>query len=154
MKEEARRKVEELAAAICERYGCELFLIDFVDAGRHSLLRVTIDREDGGVSLDDCAKVSEALSVVLDVEDPVPHGYRLEVSSPGLDRPLRGERDFERYVGRKVKIVTHHAVGRGQTTFVGTLVGYADRTATLNTRGGEVRIAQDEIKRANIEYEP
>ena len=154
MKDDARRKIEELAASICERHGCELFLIEIVEAGRHSLLRVAIDREGGG-TLDDCAKVSEALSVVLDVEDPIPHGYRLEVSSPGLDRPLRGPRDFERFVGRKVRIVTHHAVGgRGQTTFVGKLVAYADQAATLEMRGAEVRIAQDEIKRANVEYEP
>ena len=154
MKDDARRKVEALAASICERYGCELFLIDYVEAGRHSVLRLTIDRE-GGVSLDDCAKGSEALSVVLDVEEPVAHGYRLEVSSPGLDRPLRGPRDFERFVGRKVKIVTHHAVGgRGQTTFVGKLAAYADQAATVEVRGVEVRIAQDEIKRANVEYEP
>jgi ribosome maturation factor RimP len=154
MRDDTRRKVEEIAAPICERYSCELFAVEYVEAGRHSVLRVTIDRE-GGVSVGDCAKVSEALAAVLDVEDPIAHGYRLEVSSPGLDRPLRGPGDFARYVGRMMKIVTARPVGdKGQTAFIGKLSAYADETATLEIRGREVRIAQADIKRANLEFEP
>ena len=153
MRDEARQKIEQLAKDVCEAHGCEVFLIDFKEAGKRSRLCVFIDHEDG-VNVETCRKVSQELSVLLDVEDPIAHPYTLEVSSPGINRPLRGPADFEKYVGRTVKVVTREAIGdRGQTTFIGKLIGYEDETATIQAGKSEARIAQDNIKRANLEFE-
>src|SRR5215813_9156183 len=92
------------------------------------VLRVQIDRPgpasraEDSVSVDDCATVSRELSAILDVEDVIPAAYTLEVSSPGLDRPLRRAADYERFAGRRAKIVTREKVD-GQTFFKGTLAG-------------------------------
>jgi ribosome maturation factor RimP len=153
MKDETRSEVERLARIACENAGCELFGVEFTGAGRHSVLRVFVDREEG-VRIDDCQAVSHELSVLLDVSDVIAHQYTLEVSSPGLDRPLRGPADFAKYVGRKVKVITARPIGgKSEQAFVGTLVRYEDEIATVRTPRGEVRIPQDAVKRANLEFE-
>ena len=152
MKSETQRRVEDVAGAVCRQHGCELFFIELIEAGKHSVLRVYIDREDG-VRIGDCEVISDSLSTVLDVEDLIPYSYHLEVSSPGLDRPLRGPDDFMQYVGRKIKIVTKKPVGdHGQTTFIGNLLSYEKNAATVETHKGSVQILQDNVKRANLQF--
>lgn len=156
MENQVEKQIALLTDPICRDLGLELFLIQYTDAGKHSVLKVFIDRpeQDMGVSIEDCIKVSRALSVNLDVEDIIGHAYTLEVSSPGLDRLLRGPDDFISHLGRKVKIVTVKAIGKGnQTTFQGTLVNFDDGIATIQTPKGDVRIEQKIIKRANLEIE-
>jgi ribosome maturation factor RimP len=116
------------------------------------VLRVLIDRRNG-VSLDDCARVSREFGQLLDVEDIIPHAYRLEVSSPGLDRPLKNEADFVHYTGRRVRIKTKDPVS-GRRNFKGDLLGCAEGKVMVKVEGGEVfTIPVSSILKANLELE-
>ncbi|MBI2353940.1 MAG: ribosome maturation factor RimP [Deltaproteobacteria bacterium] len=153
---------------ICERVGAivrpileslriELVDIEFKRGGRESVLRLFIDK-DGGVTIDDCAEVSRELSLVLDVEDFIPGEYNLEVSSPGLDRPLKTQADYERYAGRMVKIRTYEPfpddAGNKRKTFLGTLEGLADGVVRMKLAEGQgAAIPLDKIAKANLEFE-
>ena len=132
-REEVERKVEELVSPILEDMGLELYEVSFHPAGNRSVLRVFIDRPEGGITLTECAEVSRELSAVLDVEDPIPSSYTLEVSSPGATRRLRNERDFERAVGKLVLVETVEAVD-GKRRFVGRLVAFESGVATIEVR--------------------
>ncbi len=102
LKEETIKKIEELADQVASREGCVLYDIEFLSLGQGRTLRVTIDRE-GGIGVEDCARVSRGLNLLLDVEDTIPGGnYHLEVSSPGLDRRLKKQWHFEKAVGQKI----------------------------------------------------
>lgn len=123
------------------------------------VLRVVLDRPgpsataEDSVSLEHCAKVSEELSAVLDVEDVVPDTYTLEVSSPGLDRPLRTRDDFQRFAGRLAKIVTAEPIAR-QTAFAGHLRGVEGDDVLFENEGGRmVRLPLGLIRRARLEVE-
>src|SRR6185436_11617138 len=118
--------VRAAAGRVAAGYGLEIFDVQFRREAPGMVLRVQIDRPGPAataadcVSVEDCARVSRELSAVLDVEDVVPTAYTLEVSSPGLDRPLRRPEDYHRFVGRRAKIVMRQAVD-GQTFFKGRL---------------------------------
>src|SRR5437773_9232547 len=121
-------RVRGMAARVAGTYGLEIFDVQFRREGSGMVLRVQIDRPgpaataEESVSVEDCAHVSRDLSAVLDVEDVVPTAYTLEVSSPGLDRPLRSTDDYRRFSGRRAKIVMREKVD-GQGFFKGTLKG-------------------------------
>src|SRR5207248_4745067 len=133
-------QVRDAAARVAAGYGLEIFDVQFRREAQGMVLRVQIDRPgpaasaDDCVSVEDCAHVSRDLSAILDVEDVVPTAYVLEVSSPGLDRPLRGAADYARFAGRRAKLVMRQAVD-GQSCFKGTLGGLD---------GGEVLIDADD----------
>ena len=156
-------EVRALAERVAASYGIEIFDVQFRREAGGMVLRVLIDRPgpaataDESVSVDDCASVSRDLSAVLDVEDVVPVAYILEVSSPGLDRPLRRADDYRRFSGRLAKVVLGEKVD-GQTFFRGRLAG-VDTTAggTIVTIEGEDgrphRLPLDAIRRANLEVD-
>src|SRR4051812_25787181 len=110
------QRVREVATRVAETHGLQIFDVQFRREGPGLVLRVQLDRPgpsatpDDSVSVDDCARVSRDLSAVLDVEDVVASAYTLEVSSPGLDRPLRHAADYERFAGRRAKLVTRETV--------------------------------------------
>jgi ribosome maturation factor RimP len=104
--EEIERKVEDILQPILERRGYVLVDVEFKGAGRRQLLRVFIDRREGGISVNECARVSEELSLILDVEDFISGPYILEVSSPGLDRVLKKDREINWAIGKRVRVVT------------------------------------------------
>ena len=153
---------------ICEQVICisrpildsmqlELVDIEFVRMGKDAVLRLFIDK-DGGVTLDDCADVSRELSAILDVEEIITVNYALEVSSPGLDRPLKKIQDYERYAGRLVKIRTYEQVlddsGNKRKTFLGTLDGLVDGSVRITLKEGQTAsIPLDRIAKANLEFE-
>ena len=123
------------------------------------VLRVQLDRPgpaataEESVSVEDCARVSRDLSAILDVEDVVPTAYTLEVSSPGLDRPLRGADDYRRFTGRRAKLVMREAVD-GQTFFKGRLGGVdGDDVLIDGDDGRRHRVPLGVITRANLEVE-
>ena len=130
-------QVREIASRVAGSYGLDIFDVQYRREGPGMVLRVQIDRpwngrqgrpgetapwKREGVSVEDCARVSRDLSAVLDVEDVIPTAYTLEVSSPGLDRPLRHAADYSRFAGRRAKLVMREAVD-GQMFFKGRLGG-------------------------------
>lgn len=152
-------RIRELAAGIAAAYGLEVFDVSYDREGGTFVLRVVLDRPgpsataEDSVSLEHCAKVSEELSAVLDVEDVVPDTYTLEVSSPGLDRPLRTRDDFQRFAGRLAKIVTAEPIAR-QTAFAGHLRGVEGDDVLFENEGGRmVRLPLGLIRRARLEVE-
>ncbi len=123
---EYEKKTEEFILPILERLGFELWDVEYVKEGKEHYLRAYIDKE-GGITINDCVAVSREMNEILDREDYIPEEYIFEVSSPGLDRPLKKDRDFSRSIGKRVEIHTYRALG-GQKDFSGELVSYdADR---------------------------
>ena len=115
------------------------------------VLRLIIDKEQG-ISLDDCADVSREVGRILEVEDPIEHAYRLEVSSPGLDRPLKKEGDFDRFKGRQAKIKLLEPLD-GQWVFVGRIEGMRDAAVWLATEKGTARLPLNKIAKARLVVE-
>ena len=117
---EMRDKVRAIAASTVERLGCDLVAVHITSDRSGPVLRLFIDRAEG-VDMTVCASVSRALSPEFDVEDPLPGRYRLEVSSPGIDRPVELRRDFQRFVGFQIKV--RMLPGTGRKRYVGELGG-------------------------------
>ena len=128
--------------------GFELVGVLWRGGRSRSLVRIYIDREEG-VTVDDCARVSHRVNGLLDVEDPVPGEYDLEVSSPGADRPLFVERDFARFAGAGLKVTLHRPVA-GRRRFTGTLGGYEGGVVLVDEHGAEHRFAISEIDSARL----
>ena len=144
---------------IAGAYGLELFDVTYGRESGRNVLRVVLDRPgpsataEDSVSLEHCQRVSEELSAVLDVDDVVPDEYTLEVSSPGLDRPLRSRDDYQRFTGRLAKIVTTAPVDR-QTAFAGHLRGVDGDDVLFENQGGKlIRLPFGLIRRARLEVE-
>lgn len=146
------QRVTEIAKPILDFMGLELADVKYAVGGRKGILRVFIDRAEG-VTLDDCERVSRHLGHALDVEDPIPSPYVLEVSSPGLDRPLRHREDFHRFAGRLVRVKTARPV-EGQRLLIGRLSAVGESGIEM-TVGKEraVRIAFEDIEAARLEVE-
>jgi ribosome maturation factor RimP len=152
-------KVREAAERVAGSLGLEIFDVEW-KVGKDRLLRVYIDRLPGpqnpeglGVTHKDCERVSEQLSVILDVEDLIPGpSYVLEVSSPGLDRKLIKPADYERFVGRLAKVWVAEPI-ENQNYFEGRLAGYADGMVKLSVREREVAVPFSGIKKANLVVE-
>lgn len=156
-KEEVIARVTALLEELLPPMGMELVEIEYKREGRDMVLRLFLDKE-GGVTLDDCAAVSRDLSEILDVEDFIKDHYTLEVSSPGLNRPLRKEADYERYRGRLVKVKTFELLpdeeGNMRKTFLGDLVGLAEGIVTIRLQEGQMaRIPLAKIAKASLEFE-
>jgi len=151
-KEEILEKVRALAAPLAAQEGMELVDVEFGGAGGRTTLRLFIDKA-GGVSLEDCSSVSRALSAALDVEDPLQGSYDLEVSSPGLDRPLRTPEHFEKFAGQKVRVKTFGPVPEceNRKTFVGTLKGYAEGKVIVDVDGKLFHVPHAQVSKANLE---
>lgn len=136
--------VTELALPIVEDAGCELVDVEFVKEGGDWFLRVYIDKS-GGVSLDDCEKVSRAVNDILDEKDPIPHAFYLEVSSPGLERQLKKPRDFEKAIGQLVEVKLYKAVNNTKR-YEGELTAYDGNTLTIKAETNEIhQFTMDQI---------
>jgi len=150
-------QVTKVAEQIASSLGMELVDLEYTRQGRAMVLRLFIDKE-GGVTLDDCAGVSRELSEVLDVEDIIPDHYTLEVSSPGLDRPLKKVADYEKYKGRLVKIRTFEPLpddaGNKRKTFLGELKGLENGIVLLKLKEGQgAAIPFEKVAKANLDFE-
>jgi ribosome maturation factor RimP len=152
MTPEVLDRVRKTAQEIVEFAGMELVHLQMKHEPGGLLLRVYIDKE-GGVTLDDCARISRQISVQLDIEDPIEERYTLEVSSPGLDRPLFSDRDFARFRGRKIRLSTHLPLD-GRRNFQGCLEGIVDGSVRLTLEDGrQVAIPRDQVAKARLEIE-
>lgn len=151
--ETIRKKVEEIAESVASSEGLELVLVEYKQQGGRWVLTVYIDKEEG-VGLNDCQNISKQLSTIFDVEDVIPHRYTLEVSSPGLNRPLIKEKDYIRFRGKKVKIETVNPI-EGRKRFVGSLIGCQDGIISLAPEKGEqpLTIPLKEVAKARLKVE-
>jgi ribosome maturation factor RimP len=143
--------VEALVRPVVEAVGLELWDVTYRREGGRMVLRVTVDRE-GGVDIDAISEASERLSRRLDVEGFGPSRYQLEVTSPGLARPLRRPRHFERSVGERVKVKTREPVG-GSKTHEGALVSADAEAIVIATEGGELRVPYETLASARTVFE-
>ncbi len=146
--QELRSRLREMLAPGVQALGFELVDVELVGAPRHPTVRVYID-SPRGVSVDDCADVSHQLSAILDVEDPIPGSYTLEVSSPGLDRPLVTPEDFRRFRGETVRLRTLAPVD-GRRNFKGVIVDVAADRVVLEADSRRLDLAFDAIERARL----
>jgi ribosome maturation factor RimP len=152
-------QVRAVATRVATTYGLEVFDVLFRREAGGMVLRVQIDRPGPAatagesVSVEDCARVSRDLSAIMDVEDVVPTAYILEVSSPGLDRPLRRTDDYRRFAGRRAKLVMREAVD-GQRFFKGRLGGIENNDVLIDADDGRRhRVPVGVITRAHLEVE-
>ena len=143
--------VKELLIPLLAKRDMELFDIEFRGQGRKGILRVFIDKHEG-ITIDDCAEISRDLGTLLDIHDIIPGSYTLEVSSPGLTRPLRKPADFVRFKGRKVKIKTSSDIEK-KKVFVGNILDFKDDLVTIETDGAQYLIPYGEIEKANLELD-
>ncbi|MBO8155198.1 MAG: ribosome maturation factor RimP [Bacillaceae bacterium] len=143
---------KELAEPILEKLNVELVDIEFVKEGKNWYLRLFVDKE-GGIDIEECGEVSEQLSAKLDEVDPISTPYFLEVSSPGVERPLKKKEDFQKYIGHNVYVKLYRHLN-GEKEYEGKLLSFADDQATIeyNDRGRmkQVDIPYDQIAKARL----
>ena len=141
-------QLENIVIPVVIGLGYELWGIEYMSQGRHSVLRIYIESEKG-IFLEDCERVSRQLSAVLDVEEPISGHYNLEVSSPGLDRPLFNSKQYQSYLGKRVQIRTRKPID-GRRRFVGTLQEATDESLTLDVEGSVITVSLAEVDKGNL----
>ena len=152
-KADIEKKTEELVMPIIEHFGYELWDVEYVKEGSDYYLRIYADKE-GGFTVDDCEAVSRAIDPLLDEEDFISDAYILEVSSPGLTRKLVKDRDFDRSIGRLIRVNLYKAVD-GEKSYVGNLKEYDNENLTVEiTADNIVTIPRNNISMVRLEFEP
>lgn len=145
-------RLEGFARDAAEAEGVDVAWCELKGSEGSRVFRVFIEKADGDVGLADCERVTKRLSLVLDVEDPIDSAYTLEVSSPGLDRPLHGERDYQRFTGRLARLKTREAID-GRKRFVGRLGGVSEGFLAIEDERGTARIPLSVIESGRLEVE-
>ena len=141
-------QVAALALPIVEEEGCTLWDVEYVKEAGSWYLRVFIDRE-GGVSIEDCERISRRLDPVLDEADPIPESYIFEVGSAGADRELKRPGDYEQFMGSEVELKLYRPV-KGSKHYVGELSGYEDGAVTILQNGESLRFEKDQIAQVRL----
>lgn len=141
-------RLTNMFAPVVTALGCELWGVEYVTGGPNKVLRVYIDKDEG-VMVEDCEKVSRQLSALMDVEDPIAGEYMLEVSSPGMDRPLYTLDQFSRYVGQVVAVKLRVPFD-GRRKFKGVLTGIEDSDVVVAVDNEEYLLPIESIEKANI----
>ncbi len=153
MKDAIVARVTEIAERVAQSEGLEIVEVQLLGGGRSRMLRIYIDKPDG-VSHADCELISQQVGTILDVEDVVPGGsYTLEVSSPGVERKLAGARDFQRFLGRKARVVLREPV-EDRNQWEGTLKDFSGDLVTIEPAPGKtVRFALRQVAKANLKFD-
>jgi ribosome maturation factor RimP len=142
-------RVEQMIEPMLSDLGYDLVRV-VLSGKTHPTLQVMAERADGvGMMVDDCAIISRAISALLDVEDPIEAAYDLEVSSPGIDRPLVRERDYQRFAGFDVRVELNRVID-GRRRFKGKLLGVADGTVNFKFEGGTLGVPLSDIHKAKL----
>ena len=141
-------KVSKIARPIVEEEGCTLWDVEYVREAGTWYLRVFIDK-DGGVSIDDCERVSKRLDPILDEEDPIPDSYVFEVGSAGADRELKRPGDFEQFMGSEIEVKLFHPVG-GSKHYTGTLAAYENGAVSLAQGETILNFTKDQIAQVRL----
>ena len=142
------RRMAEIITPVIEDLGYELVRVRLM-SGKTTALQIMADKPEGGIEVDDCAVISNAVSAVLDVEDPILDAYALEVSSPGIDRPLTRLKDFEMFEGYEAKIETGELIG-GRRRFKGELAGVEGEEVLINIEEGTIGLQFDWLSDAKL----
>jgi len=152
-RQQAVEKVAEIAERAARPEGIEIVEVELKGSGRNQLLRIFIDKPEG-VTHSDCEFISQQVGAILDVEDPIPGSYNLEVSSPGVERKLRKWEDWPRFAGKKAKIVLKEPAEGDRKHFEGVISRAEDHTITVELAGGhEVTFPFEQVDRANLKFE-
>ena len=141
-------ELEQLLGPTVNDMGYELWGCEYLSQGKHSLLRIYIDKADG-IGIEDCQEVSHQISALLDVEDPIPGNYSLEVSSPGIPRPLFSSWQYQRYIGQEVQVKTFKPVG-GKRKILGTIVSASEGSLLLKINNEDQELLFSNIVKANL----
>ena len=142
-------RIEQMVAPAVNAMGYEIVQIRLIGGARQTL-QVMIDREDGqAMTVDDCAEISRTVSAILDVDDPISGAYALEVTSPGIDRPLVRASDFERFAGFEARVEMSRAID-GRKRFRGRLTGVIDDRVRMDVQGDEVELPLADIDKAKL----
>jgi ribosome maturation factor RimP len=146
-------KIEEIAQRVAQSEGMEIVEVEVKGGGVHRFVRISIDKPEG-VTHGDCELISQQVGTILDVEDVVPGGrYTLEVSSPGIERKLVKLQDYERFQGKKAKIVLKEPIDQ-RRSFEGAIAGVAGNEIALEIAPGQtVRLPIDQVQKANLKFE-
>ena len=150
-KETYEQKAEALILPIVEAQGFELVDVEYVKEGSNYYLRAYIDKPQG-ITVDDCEVVSRAFSQKLDEEDFIDEAYIMEVSSPGLGRPLKKEKDYKRSMGKELEIRTYRAVNR-EKEFYGILTAYDENSVTIDCEGEEKTFQKSDIALIRLAFD-
>ncbi len=140
--------IARMAEPIVREEGCSLWDVEYVKEAGNRYLRLYIDKE-GGVSIDDCERISRRMDTILDEEDPIPESYIFEVGSAGADRELKRPGDFERFMGSKVEVRLYKPVD-GSKRYVGTLVSYEEGSVGIISSGQELRFSKEQVAQVRL----
>tara|TARA_Y100001968_G_C19356398_1_gene717410 strand:+ start:740 stop:1237 length:498 start_codon:yes stop_codon:yes gene_type:complete len=142
------KKISSLVDPLVRNLGFELVRIKFNNSKKSSL-QIMVEKKKGDVEINDCAKLSTNVSAILDVNDPIKNEYSLEVSSPGLNRPLTRKQDFEEFKGHRVKIKTNELID-GRNSFKGILIGFKEDQISLEINEGVIGLEWDWVTEATL----
>jgi ribosome maturation factor RimP len=143
------RRLAEIITPVIEDLGYELVRVRLMSGKDESTLQIMADKPDGGIEVDDCARISTAVSATLDVEDPILDAYTLEVSSPGIDRPLTRIKDFDTFEGYEAKLETDELID-GRRRFKGVLAGIEGDEVLINVTEGTIGLRFDWLSDAKL----
>lgn len=143
-------RVREILSPLTEKKKIEIIDVTYKREGHRMVLRILLDKEDG-ITVDECSEINNQLSQMLDVENILDEHYILEVSSPGLDRPMKSQEDFKRALGKNIKVTTYAPID-GKNVFIGKLLGIAESTIVMeDAEGISTEIPKEKIARAKQE---
>lgn len=145
-------KLIDLVRPIVTNFNCELYHLEFVKEGNENYFRIYIEKEEVGVSLEDCEKVSRAVSDMLDIEDPISEGYYLEVSSPGIYRVLHTDEHFRKYTGYKV-LVKLSGILNGKKKYEGELLDFTNEELKIKVEDTEIAIPRNKVSDVSLSGE-
>lgn len=141
-------ELEKLLFPVINNLGYELWGCEYLSQGRHSLLRIYIDRSEG-IQIDDCQEVSKHISALLDVEDPIPGNYSLEISSPGIPRPLFHSWQYQRYIGKEVQLKTFKPIN-AKRKWVGLIISASEHSVVLDINNEHQELLFSNIIKASL----
>ena len=146
------QQILEMAETVATENGCYIYDVEYLKEGKARTLRIFADKEEGGISLDECEAISRRMSDLLDESDPIRENYMLEVSSPGIERRLKEAWHFEKYLGRRVDVGLYKAI-EGAKQICGVLSAYAEGEITLETDTGNITIMQSETTNVKLHFD-
>ncbi|MBO4940599.1 MAG: ribosome maturation factor RimP [Clostridia bacterium] len=146
------KMIIDMATPVAETLGCYIYDTEFVKEGTMKYLRIYADKEDGGISIDECERINRKMGEILDREDPIKENYVLEVSSPGIERKLKTPQHFEKYNGRQIDLGLYKAVD-GSKALSGILKGFKNEMITVETDSGEKTFGLDDVTFVKLHFD-